>query len=230
VGSLSITVKSLLSDKGVARRVRPKSAIAEICTRGGAMGGPADGNFSIWDQGWREGWHCGWNFPQLGSVHQNGTNSGRSEDACGSSLLQIKPRSSTYVLRHRKGKFRRYVGALLGNIFDEASTACGCGLHKGIADFPQMWTDPKSGTFRPRCQTWPYLWPQFVNVPPTVPSLAPSLAPLTLRSTECVTPQNEADSKSATITNGSRMVFIVGSKAALICYFSRKQAKSCGGS
>ena len=157
----------------------------------------------------------------MGSVHQNGNNSGRSEDACDSSLLQIKPRSSTFVLRHSGGNFPPYVRAVFWNIFDETSTACGCRLNKGITDLHQKWTDPKSGTFRPRCQTWPYLWPQFVNVPPTVPSLAPSLAPLTLRSTECVTPQNEADSKSATITNGSRMVFIVGRKAALICCLSR---------
>ena len=51
-GSLLITVKSLLRDKRVARRVRPKSAIAEICTRGGAKGGPAGGIFTIWGQGW----------------------------------------------------------------------------------------------------------------------------------------------------------------------------------
>ena len=58
-------------------------------------------------------------------------------------LLQIKPKSSTLVLRHSSGSFRRYVGAPARNIFDKASTSCGCRLHKYIAASPQKWTDPK---------------------------------------------------------------------------------------
>ncbi len=142
-------------------------------------------------------------------------------NSCGCMLCGSGTRSSPKVLQHRKGNFRRYVGAPARNFFDGRQPAAAVGCTSTLQIFPKSGptpnreysaksarlgrtSDPKIGTFRIKCHPSRHLRPQIVNIPLKVSPLASRLTPNREHSAHSATlsaslaPFHEHSAKSAT--------------------------------